>query len=178
MTSKRTDLNIQTVILCVACAILYGCGYSLAPRGESIDSRIQKIYVDVFENRTSQAEVENYVRAAFVNQFIQNSRFRVVSGAENADAIVRGTILNLHTSTVAHRKNDLAAAERVTVIMAVVFEDQVNGKTIWSQKDMTDSVDYALSQDINLIANMRKQALMKLANDMAEKAFNLMMSGF
>ena len=43
---------------------------------------------------------------------------------------------------------------------------------------MTGSVDYAISNDINLLSPTRKQALIKLANDMAEKAFNLMMSGF
>jgi hypothetical protein len=75
-------------------------------------------------------------------------------------------------------KNDLAAEERATIIMEVVFEDSANGKVIWSSKDITDSVDYALNEDINLLPSMRKQALTKLANDMAEKAFNLMMSGF
>jgi hypothetical protein len=43
---------------------------------------------------------------------------------------------------------------------------------------MTQSVDYKINDDINLLPATRKQALMKLANDMAEKAFNLMMSGF
>ena len=62
--------------------------------------------------------------------------------------------------------------------MDVVFENQSNGKVIWSSKDITDSVDYTLSEDINLLPTTRNQALTKLANDMAEKAFNLMMSGF
>jgi len=43
---------------------------------------------------------------------------------------------------------------------------------------MTQSVDYVLNDDINLLPSARRQALRKLANDMAEKAFNLMMSGF
>jgi hypothetical protein len=134
--------------------------------------------VDAFENRTSQAGIENYVRTAFINQFIQNSRFKIAQSAEAADAIVRGKISNLYTSPLSHLKNDLAAEERATIIMEVVFEDSANGKVIWSSKDITDSVDYALNEDINLLPSTRKQALTKLANDMAEKAFNLMMSGF
>jgi hypothetical protein len=43
---------------------------------------------------------------------------------------------------------------------------------------MANSIDYSLKEDINLLPSARKQALKKLANDMAEKAFNLMMSGF
>ena len=169
---------IKLFTICIVSAVLFGCGYSFAPRGESIDNRIQKIYVDAFENRTDQAEIENYVRTAFINQIIQNSRFKMASSAESADAIVRGKIVNLHTSTLSHLKSDLAAEERATMMLEVVFEDSANGKTIWDSRDMTDSVDYALNADINLLSNTRKQALIKLSNDMAEKAFNLMMSGF
>ncbi len=171
-------MKIKITILCFLSIFLFACGYSFAPRGESIDNRIQKIYVDAFENRTDQAGLENYFRTAFINQFIQSSRFKIAPSIESADAIIRGKIVNLHTSTLSHRKSDLAAEERATMVMEVVFEDSTNGKTIWKAKDITDSVDYALNEDINLLSNARKQALMKLSNDMAEKAFNLMMSGF
>jgi len=169
---------IKITTICISCAVLFSCGYSFAPRGESIDTHIQKIYVDAFENRTAQAGIENYVRAAFINQFIQNSRFAMASNAESADAIVRGKILNLHTSPLSQLKSDLAAEERATIVMEAVFEDKSNGKVIWHSKDITDSVDYVLNEDINMLPATRKQALTKLANDMAEKAFNLMMSGF
>jgi hypothetical protein len=178
MKKMNCKLFIKAAIICVSCAILFGCGYSFAPRGESIDNRIQKVYVESFDNRTAQAEIENYVRTAFINQFIQNSRFKMAQSAEGADAIVRGKIINLYTSPLSRLKSDLAAEERATIIIEVIFEDNANGKVIWSSKNVTDSVDYTLNKDINLVPAARKQALIKLANDMAEKTFNLMMSGF
>ncbi len=99
---------IKITIICFFCALLFGCGYSFAPRGENIDKRIQKVYVESFDNRTAQAGIENYVRTAFINQFIQNSRFKIVESAESADAIVKGKILNLHTSPLSHLSNSLA----------------------------------------------------------------------
>ena len=144
----------KITMICFSCVLLFGCGYSFASRGESIDKNIQKVYVESFDNKTAQAEVENYVRAAFINQFIQNSR------------------------PLSHLKNNLAAEERATIIMEIVFQDNSNGKVIWSSSEMTDYADYTLNEDINLLSNTRKQALMKLSNDIVEKAFNLMMSGF
>ena len=169
---------VKVLIICFASAVLFGCGYSFTSRGESIDKRIQKVYVESFDNKTAQAQIENYFRTAFINQFIQNSRFKMAQSAESADAIVRGKILNLNTAPLSYLKNDLAAEERATVILDVTFEDNANGKIIWSSKNMTDSIDYTLNEDINMLSPARKQALTKLANDMAEKAFNLMMSGF
>jgi len=168
----------RILIVCFSCAILFGCGYSFTSRGESIDNHIQKVYVESFDNKTAQAEIENYVRTAFINQFIQNSRFKITSSAEGADAVVRGKILNLNTSPLSYIKDGLAAEERAAVIIEVIFQDNSNGKVIWSANNMTQSVDYKLNEDINLLSATRKQALMKLANDLAEKAFNLMMSGF
>ncbi|HAR49202.1 hypothetical protein ER57_14850 [Smithella sp. SCADC] len=178
MIKRKNHLKIKIAFVCFLSACLFGCGYSFTSRGESIDNRIQKVYVESFDNKTSQAEIENFFRTAFINQFIQNSRFRIVSSSEDADAVVRGRILNLNTSPLSYIKNGLAAEERAAVIIEVVFQDNSNGKVIWSANNMTQSVDYKLNDDINLLPATRKQALMKLANDMAEKAFNLMMSGF
>lgn len=169
---------INILIIILSCSILFACGYSFTTRGESIDKNIQKVYVKAFDNRTAQADIDNYIRTALINQFIQNSRFKVTSSAEGADAVVRGRITNYRTTTLSHLSNNLAAEEKATVTVEMVFQDNATGKIIWSANNMTQSVDYKLNADINMLAASRKQALMKLANDMAEKAFNLMMSGF
>jgi hypothetical protein len=178
MKKNNRPMLIKIALTCFLSTLLFGCGYSFTSRGESIDNRIQKVYVESFDNKTAQAEIENYVRTAFINQFIQNSRFKIASSAEGADAVVRGKILNLNTSPLSYIKDGLAAEERAAVIIEVVFQDNSNGKVIWSTNNMTQSVDYKINDDINLLPATRKQALMKLANDLAEKAFNLMMSGF
>lgn len=178
MVRKAIDSKMKFTMICIFCAVLAGCGYSLAPRGENIDSLIRNVYVKPFENKTIQPDVENYVRTAFVNQFIRNSRFQIVNSPESADAVIYGKILNYVTSPLSRLVSDLAAEERVTMTMEVFFEDKINGKVIWKTNNMTDSVDYRLTQDINLLPATRKKALMKLSNDMSERAFNLMMSGF
>jgi hypothetical protein len=58
------------------------------------------------------------------------------------------------------------------------FREKESGKTIWSSKNVTSYVDYTMTNDINMFPAARKNALIKLSNDMAEKAFNMMMAGF
>ena len=176
--NRSVLIGIVIIIICCSCALLFGCGYSFAPRGENIDNRIQKVYVESFDNKTAQAGIENYVRTAFINQFIQNSRLKIVESAESADAIVKGKILNLNTSPLSYGSNSLVTEERATIILELTFQENESGKIIWSSKNITGTVDYTLSTDINSIPAIRKNAFIKLSNDMAEKAFNLMMSGF
>jgi hypothetical protein len=169
---------IRTIFICFATLLFLCCGYSFAPQGEHIDKRIQKVYVESFGNKTPQAEIENYVRTAFINQFIQYSRLKVVGSVEDADATVKGNIINFNTVALSYRANTLAAEERATVTMELTFRERESGKIIWSAKNINGTVEYKLEDNINLFPIIRKSALTKLANDTAEKAFNLMMAGF
>jgi hypothetical protein len=178
MKKQNWQKFIKNGFICLFPLLLLGCGYSFAPQGEYIDKRIQKVYVESFGNKTAQAEIENYVRTAFINQFIQYSRLKVVGSTEAADAIIKGTILNFNTAALSYRANTLAAEERATVTLELTFRERESGKIIWSSKNITGTVEYTLEDNINLFPIIRKNALTKLANDAAEKAFNLMMAGF
>ena len=167
-----------------ACASLFllmtvmSCGYAFAPQGENIDPAIRTIYVEPFGNKTAQAELENYMRTAFIDQILQNTRFKTVSGVEQADAVISGSVLNFNTSTLSYRKTILAAEERATVTLEVTFRETKSGKTLWSSRAVSGSVDYKLEDDINLLPAARKNSFAKLARDTAERALNLMMSNF
>jgi len=161
----------------LSCFLLFGCGYAFAPQGEHIDQRIKNVYVEPFGNKTAQAEVENYLRTAFIDQLIRNSRFKAVSGIEQADAVISGNVLNLHTETLSYQNNILAAEERMTVTLEASFREKESGRIIWSSRDITKTADYKLQGNMDPLS-ARKQALSKLTKDMAENAFNLMMADF
>ena len=158
--------------------ILSGCGYTFAPQGEHIDQSIRRIYVESFANQTAQADLDNLVRQAFIDQFLQTSRFTVVQSLAEADASVSGAVTNLNTAALSYRRSMLAAEERAAMVLQVSFVDRKTGKTIWSSRQVRHSIDYELEDDINSIVNTRKTAYEKLAQDTVERAFNLMMSNF
>jgi hypothetical protein len=178
MADKNRRSFIKIAFISIFFMVLLACGYSFAPQGEYIDRSIQKIYVEQFDNKTAQAEVENYVRQAFINQFIQNSRFKITDNVETADATVRGGVLNLNTIPLSYRSNILVAEERATITLEVTFREVQSSKIIWSSKSIMGTVDYTIDNDINLLPATRKTAFTKMANDIAEKTFNQMMSGF
>lgn len=178
MKRKNGNYWFKTAFICFLYALIIACGYTFAPQGEYIDKRIVNIYVAQFDNKTAQAEIENYVRTAFIDQFIQTSRFKVVKSEEQADAIVKGSVLTLTTAPIAYRSSTLAAEERATMTLGLTFREKESGKDIWKSPSISGWVDYIVEQDINLLPATRKAAYIKLANDTAEKTFNLMMSGF
>jgi len=154
-----------------------GCGYRFSPGGEYIDKSIQTVFVDNFANKTSEANLENTIRSAFIDQFIRGRRLKLVDSRNAADAIFRGSIDNLTTAPLSYQKDNLAAEERMTLSMELVLEEQATGKVIWTDKSFSAIQDYPFS-DVTAKERNRRNALVKLSNDSTEKAYRSMMSGF
>jgi hypothetical protein len=178
MRKQNRRFLIKIGGICLFFTLIISCGYTFAPQGEYIDKHITTVYVQAFVNKTSQAGLENYVRTAFIDQFILSNRFKIVQNVESADAIIQGSVLNINTSPLSYRLNTLVAEERATMVLEINFREKESGKTIWSSKNLTGQVDYKMVDNINTFPATRKDAFIKLSNDTAEKAFNLMMSGF
>lgn len=173
-----SQIHEMTIFVCLFSVLLIsGCGYRFTAGGEYIDKRIRTVFVDNFANRTSEAYIENTFRNAFINQFTIGSRFTIVDRREKADAIFRGSIDSLTTAPLSYQKGYLAAEERLTVTMELAFEEQDTKKNIWNNKSFSGYQDYA-TPDLNSKEANRKNALIKLSNDTAERAYRLMMSGF
>ena len=168
---------IRIGFLCLSCFCLIGCGYGFAPQGEHIDKRIVKIYVAPFVNKTAEAEAENILRAAFIDQILQSSRFKSALTLEQADAVINGTVISITTGVLSYRNNILAAEERMTITLEASLREKDSGKTIWSSQNVAGTSDYKLQDSVNP-KPARQQALAKLAKDTAENTFNLMMSDF
>jgi hypothetical protein len=168
---------IKIWFISLPCFLLIACGYGFAPQGEHIDKQIKKVYVAPFSNKTAEAEVENFMRNAFIDQLIQGKRFQSVANPEQADAVISGSVLSLTTAALSYRDNILAAEERMTVTMEVGFREKGSGKIIWSSQNVVGYTDYKLQDNVNP-QPARREALSKLARDTAENAYNLMMSDF
>lgn len=162
-----------------AVVLLAGCGYRFSPGGEHIDKSIRTVYVETFGNRTSEANVENTFRNSFIDQFRKSSRFRVAESSEDADALVKGSINSLSSSHLSYTSADVAKEDRITAVMDLVFEERVSRKIIWSNTSFSWYGDYTVSSTNPATTDANKRAaLSKLADDFADRAFRMMMSGF
>lgn len=178
MNKPKMFFRLRMILLSALVGMIAGCGYAFAPQGDHIDRSIVRIYVEPFGNKTAQAEAENFVRTAFIDEILQTSRFKTVATLEEADAVIGGNVVSISTIAISYRKSILAAEERMSVIIESSFREKATGKILWASRNIAESVDYELQDDINLLPAIRKKALAKLSRDAAEKAFSLMMSNF
>jgi len=163
--------------LAVVLLIFAGCGYHFTGGGEAIHPAIRTVFVDVFTNRTSEAYAENVFRTAFISRFVQDGRFKLAGKPAEADAIFRGTVKMLQVAPLAYKAGNLSAEDRLTLILELSFEERESGRRIWSDGAFAAVGDYPVTT-VGATETSRKNALIKLANDAAERAYRLIMSGF
>lgn len=157
--------------------ILAGCGYHFPGGVDSKLPHLRTFFVDRFVNKTSEAYAENIVRSAFINRFVQEGRFQLAKSSEKADVICRGSVNSIQVSPLSYRTSNLAAEERLTLRMTIIFEERASGRVIWEDRGATGTGDYLVA-NMALTEKNRRDALLKLAGDSAERAYLLMMSDF
>ena len=157
--------------------LLAGCGYHMEGGRGSFAPGVQTVFVDVFKNNTSEVNADSIFRTAFNDEIVQNGHFKIASGPEQADAVFRGTILSLQSSTLAYQTSNLSAENRLTVILRLSFEERATGKVLWEQGTYTATGDYRVTS-VGATESSRREALTKLADDTAERIYRLMLSDF
>jgi outer membrane lipopolysaccharide assembly protein LptE/RlpB len=136
------------------------------------------VFVGNFENLTAEANVENYVRNSFIDQVRRGNRFKVVASKALSDAVLAGSIKRVDTSHVSYTESDVAKEDRVTMIMEINFEEIKTGKVIWASENFTGNEEYTVSSNTATTERNKRTAIRNLSDDMAEKAYRSIMSGF
>ena len=174
MNSKKWPIIIALLIP----VICLGCGYHFSPGGENIDQSLQTVFVENFSNRTSEANLENYLRNAFINEFRKGSRFDLANSKETADAFLTGSVNMSSVSHLSYSKTDVAREDRVNMTIEVALKETKNNEIIWINRNFTGKEAFIVDTDPSRTETNRKKAIKKLAIDMAEKAYRSIMSGF
>ena len=178
-TARQTRQGFRALLLFSLIVAVAGCGYRFSPGGEWIDKSLQTVFVDNIANTTSEPFIEIYLRSGLEDQFRKSSRFRLAASKDAADLIMQGTILSLNVPPVAYDRYDKATEGRAVMTINLLFEDRRAGKKLWSVTNFSGNETYRIDQANPSATSVSKgTALQKLSNDMAEKAYRNLMSGF
>jgi outer membrane lipopolysaccharide assembly protein LptE/RlpB len=173
---KKDALITATFILCV-CLLCSGCGYHRARSDNPLLAGLGTIAIPYFKNKTFEPEAEKIFTYAFVNEFIESRRLRVV-GEHEADLVLRGTVKKLIEDTIAYNRDDKALEYRMDVVVDIQVERRASGEVVWKRKNFRHSEEFPVGDDIVLSEASKRAALQKLAADLAERVHDSIIQGF
>ena len=155
-------------LLCAAA--LAGCGYHVAGRSTSLPVSIHTIAVPAFENKTTRYRIEQRLTEATVREFLVRTRYRIVPGPSNADAVVRGKVLSLEATPILFDTTTARATTMlVTVRCEVSMEETATKKQLYHNSNFLFRNEYEISTDMKSFFEEQDPALDRMAREFASR---------
>ena len=172
---KKTCVFSFLALVSLACA---GCGYHRARLDNPLLANFHTIAIPYFKNKTFEPGVEKIYTDAFMKEFIESRKLKIVSESQ-ADVILYGTVRNLKEESIAQNENDKTIEYLLFMTLDLRLEERATGKVLWQRKDLKHVEDAPVYTDSMQLSETAKRATMqKIAADLAERVHNSIMMGF
>jgi hypothetical protein len=175
MMTLRFNNGYKVIYLIGVLSVLCGCSYRFSGTG-SFPSGINRIYVSVIENKTSETGIEKYITDDLINEIILR-RKEALSRQEDAEGVIFGSIEYIRDTTVAHSSQSKTTQRRVVLGVDLKMKDQ-NGKIVWAVNGINANEAYKVSDDKTLTDQNKKTAIQILSKRLAEKIYNRLTDDF
>lgn len=166
-----------TISICIGVWLLSGCGYHLPGRGDAIPEDVQKIFVTVLDNRTTQPFIENILTSDVRDEFTRHRGFEVVSAQDKADAVISGSITRYRVSAIAYDEKDNIQEYRMVMTAEFRFERGDGSEVLW-QGSVTWDEEFTANTDRALQLNNETAAQLSLSSRLASEFFNRIVDNF
>jgi outer membrane lipopolysaccharide assembly protein LptE/RlpB len=153
------------------------CGYRFAGQG-GFPQGVEKIFIEVFENRTGKTGIERVVTNQVVFEFTRQREKILASGAEKADAILKGVIRNIRTQTISRVGTEVASEREVIMTVDLKLVKQDGGEVVWAAKGLVDRQAYDVADSKLETDRNESIALARLSERMSERIFGRLTNDF
>lgn len=162
-------LGFALAILSAGCA-----GYHLGPVNPALRAGEKTIEVVPFNNQTLQPRLGDAVTQALRERLQADGTYRLAT-RNPGDIVVTGVITAYSRQAVSFLSSDVTTAEnyRITVTVHVTARDRVTGKVL-IDKNVNG---YTLTQTGTDLADLERQSLPLLAEDLARNVTELLTEG-
>ena len=131
--------------LALSC-FLASCGYHIAGKGDLVPKNIHTIAIPAFGNVTLRYRLTDRLPEAISQEFIARTRYKIVNDPGQADAVLRGAVINfLAYPILFDQATGRASGLQVNVTMQVSLTERATGKVIFTRPNYVFNDRYEVS---------------------------------
>lgn len=172
--------SLGLVLLALA---LSGCGYALAGQASNLPEDIKKIFVETLVNETNRSQVEQILTQSIAEEMVTRRRFNVVNSAAEADAVLRGKVLEFSVRPLNFDDEGLADNFEIATTLDMVFArnpapGEEEGEVIWSNARYVFRKDYPLEETGIGFFDRENLAIEEMAEEFSKTVITDLLEGF
>lgn len=169
----------------VVVLLLSSCGYHVGAQADLVPKTVHTIAIPPFANATVQYKLTDRLPEAIAREFINRTKYQVVSDPNQADAILKGTITNFVAyPTVFDQTTGRASGVQTNVTMQIQFIERATGKVIYTRPSFEAKQVYEVSTAGTSVVSARayfdesETGLARLSRDVAREIVSAILENF
>ncbi|MFH1488030.1 MAG: LPS assembly lipoprotein LptE [Pseudomonadota bacterium] len=186
---RRNILFSALSLLFLLAGFLFpGCGYHVRATGETIGINIESIAIPMFTSTSSRLGFEADFTKIIREEFISHSRIPMVS-SESAQTVLIGRIHDINTSPLAYELQrqtmgeetstyEITSSRRLKIALDIKLIDKAKGHVLWHEENMEEKGSFKLGTDPLTTRFNEKQALERIARQLAKRIYMKTMERF
>ena len=155
-----------------------GCGYHTAGKASRLPENVRTIAIPVFENKTQTYRIETKLTGAVVTEFNTRTKYRIVSNPENADAIMRGTVVSTQIEPLTYDSRTGRASSGVVTIRVRVSLTDSKGNMLYQNQNYLFRDQYQISSQVSNFFEEEDPAFDRLSRDFARTLVSNVLEAF
>jgi hypothetical protein len=181
--TRRIFARLGVVI--VAVAILSGCGYALAGRGNALPASIAIIGVPQIANHSSIAVVDRIITTAVREEFQNKGKYQVRPESTGVDGLLTASISSVTLQPTAFTENRQPSAYAIVVVASVEFKHVTDeNKVLWANPAFRVTDDFQFTPtstgtvEPSALLSQSPQAIERLARKFAREVVTSLFEAF
>jgi outer membrane lipopolysaccharide assembly protein LptE/RlpB len=166
------------LLAALAPALLAGCGYALVGQATNVPTDVEQVYVAPLENRTPRAQVDQFLTRAIAEELVNRRRFEVVTGPEEADAVIQGAVTGFGVTPVAFDAEGRATEYEISITASMAFLRIPGEEVLWSNERYIFRQSYPVDTQELEYFDREDLALEGAAERFAETVVTDLLEGF
>jgi len=160
--------------------VLTSCGYHVSGKADLVPKNIQTIAIPPFSNVTLRYKLTDRLPEAISQEFIARTRYKIVTDPNQADAVLRGAIVNFVSFPILFDQvTGRASGLQVNVTIQVSLTERATGKVIYSRPNYEYHDRYEISvTNTNQYFEESPTALERLSHTVARDLVSSILANF
>ena len=163
------------LVLCLL--MLGGCGYQFSEKTNRFSEGENRLYIELFGNKTAEPYLEDLVTNAVVTRFARKPEMEIVESWDDADVVLTGTVTGYSSSAVSYGPEDRILEYRATLSVQATLRQATDGKALWKGRVVWDD-EYRTNRDKGVQEDQKREIQSLIAERVAEELYFRILENF
>ncbi|MBV8351440.1 MAG: LptE family protein [Verrucomicrobia bacterium] len=163
------------LLLCATIACLAGCaGYTLGPTPPTYMKGIKRVAVPILKNASITPDVEALTTTAIIKQIQEDGTYEV-TGVDQADAVVNGTIVGVDRTKARSLQGNVLASAEFNLRVTIYFRVERPAGPLIAERKILGETTFFVGNDI---ASQEREAIPLAVQDAAAQFVSFLSEGW